>query len=81
LTASNIAAWTIPIIRYAAYGVYGDETLASGATAAMAFSSQSVMTLAHAGAAAPTASQAPIVAAQTERFTAWAIEAGIFPSI
>lgn len=48
----------------------GDGTLASGATAAMAFSSQSVTTLAYAGAAAPTASQAPIVAAQTDRLIA-----------
>src|SRR6266566_487598 len=48
--------------------------LARGATAAMAFSSQSVMTLAYAGAGVPTATQAPIMAAGTEPLIVWAIK-------
>jgi len=60
--------------------VYGDGTLANGATAAMAFSSQSVTTLLHAGAAAPSATPAPIVAAQTEQFIVKVFEAGMFSS-
>jgi hypothetical protein len=43
--------------------------LAIGVTANTAFSSQSVMTLARAGAGAATATQAPIMAAGTERLS------------
>src|SRR6476660_1072203 len=60
--------------------MYGGATPASGATAAMAFSSQSVMTLAYAGAAALTASQAPTTAAEADRLIVY-VEAGMFPSL
>jgi len=61
--------------------VDADGTLASGATTAMAFSSQSVMTLAHAAGALPIAAQAPIAAAQTERLIAQSMEASMFFSL
>src|SRR5215472_671308 len=41
---------------------------------ATAFSSQSVMTLARADAGVPTATQAPIMAAETERLIVWTID-------
>src|SRR5713101_6162572 len=55
--------------------------LAIARTAAMAFSSQSVMTLAKASAGVPIAIQAPITAAETERVIVQAIEARIFSSM
>jgi hypothetical protein len=52
LTESNIAAWTIAIILWAKYG-FVPPRLAIARTAAMPFSSQSVMTLAKADCAVP----------------------------
>src|SRR5262245_3674917 len=61
----------------AAYGEYGGVVPASGAAAAMAFSSQSVMTFAQAGTAAPTARQTPIIAAEAHGLVLWAVRADI----
>jgi hypothetical protein len=71
LSASNMAACTVATMRCAC----GDGM--RGATMSMAFSSQSVMTLARTDAGMATASDAPIKAAGIERL----IDARMFPSM
>src|SRR5215510_15285259 len=60
-----MAAWAMAMKRWAIYGVVPPRP-AKGATAAVAFSSQSVMTLAAAAAGIPMASHAPIIAVGNE---------------